>query len=80
MRASLLVLYFFVGFFVGTATFMALTAVLKPWLVSWDMLGRTIGFLGPPLIGLVLGVRTALFGNRHRLSLGASLKRACGLA
>ena len=80
MRASVIVLYFFVGFFIGTASFMVLTALLKPWLMSLDMLGRTIGFLAPPLLGLVLGFRTALFGHRYRLSLAACLKRACGLA
>ena len=63
----------FVGFFVGTASLMLLTALLKPVLMRMETFGPFIGFLTPFLVGLIGGARTAFHGHRHQLSLRAAL-------
>ena len=76
MKPIVLVLYFFVGLFVGTAAFMLITAGLKPLILGLGSIGPLIGFLTPFIVGLFGGCRTAYVGYRANLRLPLALRKA----
>ena len=76
MRPSVIVLYFFIGFSLGTAATMVLTSLLRPILLGLGQTGSLVGFLSPFLIGVFGGFRTALFGYRDRNRVVDALRRA----
>ena len=72
-------LYFIIGFVVGTAVCMALSAALRPFADAWP-LGVKLGIaLAPFVLGLAYGARMFAFGRAEQLTVRAAMRRALPL-
>ena len=76
MRPIIVVLYFCTGFFVGSVFAMLMAMLLRSAILNAGDTGRIFAAFSPLLLGVFGGVRTAVYGRKHKLPLGAALRKA----
>jgi len=69
-------LYFIIGFIVGTAACMALSAPLRVFADAWPLALKLAMALAPFVLGLAYGARMFAFGRAEQLDVRAALLRA----
>ena len=69
-------LYFIIGFIVGTAACMALSAPLRVFADVWPLALKLAMALAPFVLGLAYGARMFAFGRAEQLDVRAALLRA----
>ncbi len=69
-------LYFIIGFIVGTAACMALSAPLRVFADTWPLALKLAMALAPFVLGLAYGARMFAFGRAEQLGVRAAMLRA----
>jgi len=68
-------LYFIIGFIVGTAACMALSAPLRVFADAWPLALKLAMALAPFVLGLAYGARMFAFGRAEQLGVRAAMLR-----
>ncbi len=76
MRPIIVVLYFCTGFFIGSVFAMLVAMLLRTAILNAGETSRIVAAFSPLLLGVLGGLRTAIYGRKHALSLGAALRKA----